>query len=213
MNVDRGEVRIDNGEGGDSEIKLERDKSLTILVLPKEGNFSKTINIHLDGDNSHVEVLGVILGSGRQSSSLTVNTVHKGKNTSAYTHVRGVLFGESRTYFSGLIKIEKEADKTSSLLEDRVLILGEGAHAESIPSLEIEANDVRDSHAATVGKINETHLFYLMSRGIDRRTAMRMIVEGFFEPIFEKLGRKVSAKLFAEVRGKLWADLLVAKLQ
>ena len=97
LNVDRGEVRIDNGEGGDSEIKLERDKSLTILVLPKEGNFSKTINIHLDGDNSHVEVLGVILGSGRQSSSLTVNTVHKGKNTSAYTHVRGVLFGESRT--------------------------------------------------------------------------------------------------------------------
>ncbi|MBI2656509.1 SufD family Fe-S cluster assembly protein [Candidatus Woesearchaeota archaeon] len=78
-------------------------------------------------------------------------------------------------------------EKTYSYLANNILKLGDKTLANSIPSLKIDANDVKASHGATVGQIDEEHMFYLMSRGLSRAEAERLIVEGFFEPIIQKI--------------------------
>lgn len=212
LGVSLGRVKIDFLKKPQEKVVLKTGEALTIFLLPKLGDFYKKLDVYLEGDRSRLEILGIVLGARAEKSRLEINTVHQGRGTSAYTHVRGVLFGEARTYFGGLIKIEKGANATHSLLENRVLLLGEEARAESVPSLEIEANEVKASHAATVGRLDGQQLFYLQSRGIDPKTATRMIVEGFFEPIFDRFRKAVSGEDFAHLRGQLWTDLLSAKL-
>ena len=205
LEVIKGRIIIDRFNREKSRLTLGPNESLTIFLLPSLTNKNKTLDVYLQGDGSHVKILGATVGSGASRSNLNINIIHQGLSTSAYTHVRSVLFDDSFSYFSGLIKIEKGANKTSSLLENRVLILGEGARSESAPQLEIEADDVRASHAATTGQLDKTQLFYLQSRGIEEATATRMLIEGFFEPV---LGRLPSEETAAEIRGELWTDIL-----
>lgn len=203
--IDAVKTVIDRCEETNTQITLGYNESIRLILVPKDGSFKKNLIINLKGEGSRAEVLGILIGSGKNEAQLSINTIHTGRSTSAYTHVRGVLFDASKIFFTGLIKIEKEAIKTSSLLENRMLVLGDTAHAESIPSLEIEANDVKASHAATVGKIDYLQMFYLQSRGIEAHTAVRMITEGFFEKIFEKIPAE---ELVAEIRGSIWKDIL-----
>ena len=198
-------VLIDRCLEKETKIILSAGQSLRIILLPHQNHSQKSLEVFLRGDHSRVEILGAVLGRGQDRFNLDVKTIHQGVGTSAYTHVRGVLFDESYVSFSGLIRIDKGANKTSSLLENRVLVLGEKARAESIPSLEIEADDVKASHAATVGKIDPDQLFYLQSRGIELKTAVRMIVDGFFDPILSKIDDE---KLVARIKGDLWVDIL-----
>ena len=206
INVEK--VLIDRGEEKETEIVLGERELLKIILLPSVNHPLKNLKVYLKGDGSRAEVLGIIPGKGHTYFDITVSVIHQGVNTSAYTHVRGVLFDESKAQFRGLIRIDKGANKTSSLLENRMLILGQGARADSIPSLEIEADDVKASHAATIGRIDEQQLFYLQSRGIERKTATRMVVDGFFEPIISEIGNESVAAL---IRGDLWVDILKVK--
>lgn len=201
-------VLVDRCEDEESEVVLKGDELLKIILLPSIDYPRKNLKVYLKGDGSRAEVLGIILGKGQTYFDIAISVIHQGVNTSAYTHVRGVLFDESKAQFRGLIRIDKGANKTSSLLENRMLILGEGARADSIPSLEIEADDVKASHAATIGRIDEQQIFYLQSRGIERKTATRMIVDGFFEPIISKIGDE---SISALIRGGLWVDILKGK--
>lgn len=205
LEIKKGSLVVDRLEEERSEIILGEGESLTIFLLPKAPKLSKTLSVYLRGNGSRVEILGALAFKRDEQSRLVVKVIHQGVSTSAYTHVRAVLFDESRASFSGMIRIEKGANKTSSLLENRVLILGEGARSESVPSLEIEADDVKASHAATTGKLSQDQLFYLQSRGIDTKTAVRMLLEGFFEPI---LTRVKDEKAAAQIRGELWTDVL-----
>lgn len=205
LEIKKGSIIVDRLEEERSEIILGEGESLTIFLLPKAPKLSKTLSVYLAGNGSRVEIMGALVRKNREHSDVAISVIHQGLGTSAYTHVRAVLFGESVVNFSGLIRIEKGANKTSSLLENRVLILGEGAKSQSVPSLEIEADDVKASHAATTGKLDETQLFYLQSRGIDKKTAFRMLLEGFFEPILARVGDENAA---AQIRGELWTDVL-----
>lgn len=205
LEVLEGRLLIDRFDEAESQIILKDEESLTVFLLPHPGKINKKLTVYLKGNGSRVEILGAFVGRGEEKSEITVNVVHQGLNTSAYTHARTVLFDESRSYFSGLIRIEKGANKTTSLLENRVLILGEKARSESLPSLEIEADDVKASHASTTGNLDENQLFYLLSRGIGKATATRMLIEGFFEPVLNRVG---SEKAAAEIRGEIWLDVL-----
>lgn len=205
LEITSGKIVVDRFEQASGEVVLGRDEFLTIFLLPKFPNSNKVLNVFLKGDGSRVEVLGGLVGHSNETSRIEINIIHQGLNTSAYVHTRSVLFEQSQAYFSGLIKIEKGANKTSSLLETRALILGEGAHCESVPSLEIEADDVKASHAATMGRLDENQLFYLQSRGIDTHTATRMLIEGFFEPVLKRVGDEKAA---AEIKGEIWTDVL-----
>jgi Fe-S cluster assembly protein SufD len=96
------------------------------------------------------------------------------------------------------------ASRPTSYLKNENMMLDETARTDSIPSLEIEANDVRASHGATIGKIEEEYVFYLQSRGIPRKTAVRMVVEGFFYKVFDRMyNERVREKLYNVVSAKI----------
>ncbi|MPZ69608.1 MAG: Fe-S cluster assembly protein SufD, partial [Actinobacteria bacterium] len=122
---------------------------------------------------------------------------------------KGALKERSKSEYSGLIKVAKGAQGTDAYQANRNLTLSEDSIARSIPQLEIEANEVRCTHGATVSPVEEEHLFYLMSRGIDRVTAQKLIVFGFFGEVLdrilvpqvrEELSRAISAKVEGEQR-------------
>jgi Fe-S cluster assembly protein SufD len=205
LEITSGKIIVDRFDQEKGKIVLGQDEILTIFLLPKFPHLTKVLNVFLKGEGSRLEVLGALVGRKSETSRIEINIIHQGLSTSSYAHSRSVLFDQSRAYFSGLIKIEKGANKTASLLETRALILGDQAHCESVPSLEIEADDVKASHAATVGKLDETQLFYLQSRGIDVHTATRMLIEGFFEPVLRRVSDEKAA---AEIRGEIWTDVL-----
>jgi Fe-S cluster assembly protein SufD len=118
--------------------------------------------------------------------------------------LHGAVQDKARSIFTGLIKIEPTGQQTNSYLKNENLILTPSARADAIPTLEIDANDVRASHGATIGKIDEEYIFYLMSRGIPRNTAVRMVVEGFFHKVFDRMyNERVRGKLFNTVSAKI----------
>lgn len=145
------------------------------------------IDTNFNGQGSACSNLGVFLGRGMEHIDFTTNMYHNTENTTNDVLVDGILKDESSSVYRGLIKIEKEAQKTNSYLANHILKLGEKTLANSIPSLKIDANDVKASHGATVGQIDEEHMFYLMARGLSRQEAEKLIVEGFFEPVIQKI--------------------------
>ena len=167
---------------------IERDASINWISGCFGGKLNRLkIDTIFDGQGSQCNNIGVFLGKGKEHIDFTTNMHHNTENTINNVLVDGILKDESTSVYRGLIKIEKTAQKTNSYLENHILKLGDKTLANSIPSLKIEANDVKASHGATVGQIDEEHMFYLMARGLSREEAERMIVEGFFEPVIQKI--------------------------
>lgn len=158
----------------------------------------------LRGNGSNMEFNGIYFMAGKQHLDIDCLIQHVGLATSGDLLLHGAVKGKSRSVFTGLIKIERTAQQTNSYLKNENLILERSARADSIPSLEIEANDVRASHGATIGQIDEEYIFYLMSRGISRATAIRMVVEGFFYKVFDRMhNERVRERLFKAVSAKI----------
>ena len=167
---------------------IGRDSSINWISGCFGGKINRLrIDTNFNGQGAQCNNFGVFLGKGKEHIDFTTNMYHNTVNTTNEVLVDGILKDESTSVYRGLIKIEKEAQKTMSYLENHILKLGEKTLANSIPSLKIEANDVKASHGATVGQINEEHMFYLMARGLSREEAERLIVEGFFEPVIQKI--------------------------
>ena len=160
------------------------------------------IDTNFNGQGSQCSNLGVFLGRGKELIDFTTNMYHNAENTTNNVLVDGILKDESSSVYRGLIRIEKVAQKTNSYLANHILKLGEKTLANSIPSLKIDANDVKASHGATVGQIDEEHMFYLMARGLSRAEAEKLIVEGFFEPVIQKIPlEELREKIRELVRG------------
>ena len=119
---------------------------------------------------------------------------------------KGALKDRSRAVYSGLVKVRPGAQKTDAMQTNRNVVLSEGSKADSIPNLEIEANDVRCGHAASVGPISDEELFYLQTRGIPRGEAERLIVKGFFQEVLDRVPLEevrdaIEAAIEDELRG------------
>ncbi len=166
---------------------LEKNSRINyVFGLFDSNNFQ--INTYLNGEGSESRKYGLFLGTKDQKFDITTNVTHVKKNTSSKILVKGVLFDNSVSKYKGKIKINEKAQNTDSYLSNHNLLLSKGAEAFSIPSLEIDANDVRASHGATLGKPNEDEIFYLMARGLKRKEAERLIIKGYFSPVIDKLG-------------------------
>jgi Fe-S cluster assembly protein SufD len=139
------------------------------------------------GSRSDTLTRGICFTDSDQHFDITSNTHHAVPDTHGDILFKGALRDVSRLGFEGVIKVDHGAQRTDSYLTMNTLFLSEGARANSVPSLEILADDVRCSHGATVGTIQENELFYLMSRGIDQITSEKLIVGGFFEPVIEEM--------------------------
>lgn len=158
----------------------------------------------LPGNGAMMEFNGVYFMQGKQHLDVDTLMHHIGLATGGDLLLHGAVKDKSRSVFTGLIKIDPTGQQTNSYLKNENLILNPSARTDSIPSLEIDANDVRASHGATISKIDEEYIFYLMSRGISRNTAVRMVVEGFFHKVFDRMyNERVREKLFNAVSAKI----------
>lgn len=128
---------------------------------------------------AEVELFGAFLAKGTEQTAVTVIIHHQAAHTRAATNLRGVVDDQAKISFTGRIIIDKDCGDTNSFLTERILLLSDQAKAEAIPDLEILTDDVKCSHAASISRIPEEQLFYLMSRGIGRKEAEKLIVYGF----------------------------------
>lgn len=169
------------------------------------GRLTKTYYDSLmPGNGAGTEFNGVYFLEGKQHLDMDCLLRHTGIATNGDLLLHGALKDKSRSVFTGLIKIDETGQQTNSYLKNENLLLDATARADSIPSLEIDANDVRASHGATIGRIVEEYVFYLMSRGIPRPTAVRMVVEGFFYKVFDRMyNERIREKLFQAVSAKI----------
>ena len=144
-------------------------------------------DINLDGRASTAEVNGVTFASDRQKISYYTQQHHRQQGTHSDLLYREVLRDDSRVIWRGMIKVDKVAQQTDGYQRSDALMLSETARCDSIPGLEIEADDVRCTHGATTGQVDREQIFYCMSRGMTRKEAMHMIVEGFFQTVYDRI--------------------------
>ena len=165
-----------------------RDAFITSLNLHLGGNLARTeSHSQILGENAHTEMLSLTVASGEQQfDQRTLQTHYKGHSVSDLLY-KNALFDNGRTIFSGLIKVVEEAQQTDAYQTNRNLLLDPSAEANALPGLEILANDVKCSHGATTGQIDEEQLYYLLARGIPKKEAYKLLTYGFFEEVLEKL--------------------------
>ncbi len=165
-------------------ILLVQDSASTFEFFEAGGDVSRLkIGVEV-GKNSSSIIKGGYLGIKDQHFNIVTNVVHKEKYGESTVLIKGVMKDKASSTCFGSIAIEKNAQKSNSSLSGYMLLIDEG-QANVIPSLKIDANDVSAKHAATVSQPNEEQLFYLMSRGIERKMAESMIIKAFFEEIKE----------------------------
>jgi Fe-S cluster assembly protein SufD len=138
-----------------------------------------TFNKVLDKKGQELELIILLMGKEDKSVSVRVNVRHKAPDTTSKVTVKGVLDDSSKVDFEGLTIIDRGAKNSMAWLESRLLLISDNASGRAVPNLEISENEVKAGHAATVGKIDETEIFYLMSRGLPRNQAVKLIVDGF----------------------------------
>jgi Fe-S cluster assembly protein SufD len=167
---------------------VERDATVHSLLVAFGAGLVKTnVESRLVGPGGTSEMLGVQFGDGTQHFDYHTLQEHAAPSTTSDLLYKGVLKDKARSVFSGLIRADEGAQKTNAFQLNRNLILSEGARADSMPKLEILANDLRCTHGASTSRLNEDQIFYLMSRGLDRAAAVRMMVDGFFAEIFDRI--------------------------
>jgi Fe-S cluster assembly protein SufD len=185
--------------------KVERDAELDWVAGGFGSKKGKTrIQNDLAGPGAVSRVTGAYFADAAQHLDYDTFQEHIAPNTESDFKFKGALRDEASTVWRGMIRVERDAQKTNAYQENRNLLLSRSAHADSIPGLEILANDVRCTHGATLGQVDREQLFYLMARGLSRAEAERLIVRGFFqdvldrielEPVREALGDALEARI------------------
>jgi Fe-S cluster assembly protein SufD len=165
-----------------------RDATLKTSAVALGGAYARLRSeAVLQGEGGESDQLAVYFADGSQMLDFRTLQDHDAPRTRSDLLFKGAVEDVARSVYSGLVHLRKTAQKSNASQTNRNLVLTEGASAESIPNLEIEANDVRCSHASTVGPIDDEQLYYLESRGIPPDDAERLIVLGFFDDVLERL--------------------------
>jgi len=168
--------------------RVERDAELD-WVAGGFGSAKGKVRIQNDlaGPGATSRVTGAYFADGTQHLDYDTFQEHVAPNTTSDFAFKGALRDTARAVWRGMIRVEEGAQKTNAYQENRNLLLSKTAHADSIPGLEILANDVRCTHGATLGQVDREQLFYLMTRGLSRAEAERMIVLGFFQDVLDRV--------------------------
>lgn len=159
-----------------------------VIILDKPERKELLVNFGKEGEE--MEVIGLIIADQPGDYYLKVVVNHRYGKTFGRVMVRGIVKNGARVQVEGMIKIEKNANGVDDFLEMKLLLLDPQSQAVAEPKLEIESNEVKASHAATVGKIDEEEIFYLTSRGIPRVQAENLIIVGFLDQVVSKIKDK-----------------------
>ncbi len=169
------------------------------LGLMNDGNTISENTTNLIGDGSIADSKTVVVGRGEQVQNFTTTIIHHGKNTEGNILKHGVMKDSATSIFNGIGKIEHGASKSNAQQESRVLMLSEKARGDANPMLLIDEDDVIAGHAASVGRVDPVQLYYLMSRGIPKKEAERLIIHGFLAPVVNALPIEGVKKQLVEV--------------
>ncbi len=168
--------------------RVDTDATLTSAQAGLGGEYARTrTDCRLVGRGATGNLHALYFGRGTQTLDFRTFQQHAAPDTTSNLLFKGVVDDSSRSVYTGLIKVEKDARGTNAFQTNRNLKLSDDAWAESVPNLEIETNDVHCSHASTVGPIDEDQRFYLESRGVPTDVAERLVVAGFFAEVLEAL--------------------------
>lgn len=167
---------------------MGRDTDLRWIQVSWGSRLTKAfLDLELLGEGGHGELLGLYFPTGRQHIDHQTLQIHRVPNCFSDLLFNGALKDRARSVYMGIIKVLPAAQKTDAFQRNGNLILDGTARADSIPGLEIEADDVRCTHAATASQVEEEYVFYLMARGLTRPQAERMIVQGFFQEVLDRV--------------------------
>jgi Fe-S cluster assembly protein SufD len=190
--------------------QVARDASLAASLVALGGDYARVrADSRLAGQGGTSNLLAVYFGDHGQMHDFRTMQDHVGPKTTSDLLFKGAVQDLAHSVYSGLIRVRKGAAGTNAFQTNRNLVLTEGAHADSVPNLEIEENDVRCSHASAVGPIDEEQRYYLEARGVPSDVADRLIVLGFFEEVIDRtpveglrprLRDAVAAKLLRQTR-------------
>ncbi len=179
--------------------RIERDGSLRSFSAALGGDYARLCTYSaLVGEAASSELLAAYLGDGTQVQDMRTFQEHAAPRTQSNLVFMGAVDDSARSVYSGLIRIRKGARKSNAAQTNRNLVLSDGAHADSVPNLDIEENDVRCSHASAVGPIDRAQRFYVESRGVPPHVAEKLILLGFFDDL---LGRAPEPGVAQYLRG------------
>jgi len=173
---------------------VERDAKMSWYI----GMFGSLLSRYktdsiMKGAGASAEDVEIIFGVGNQSFDVMSNLIHHGQYSRGRVLVKSVLKDTSKSLFKGMIKIGKDGKGAESYLAGHAILLDKGSKSDSIPGLEIETNEVKATHSASVAQIDENQIYYLSTRGLTREGAKREIVSGFLEPLSRKMGPSIRA--------------------
>jgi Fe-S cluster assembly protein SufD len=159
-------------------------------------------HVALTGEDAEAQVNGVMFTQGRQHLSYNTHQHHRAAHCRSDLLYKAALQDHSRTVWRGMIKVDRGAQRTDAYQRNDNLMLSHTARADSIPGLEIEADDVRCTHGSTSGRVDDQQIFYAMTRGYTRQEAVRMIVEGFFQQVFDRIPIESVSEALGEAIGR-----------
>ena len=169
-------------------LDLGRDATALLGEVGLGGRFGRLdLGIDLLGSGGTADVVGIYYGEHEQVLDYRLLIDHFGPSTSSKVFLKGAVEDTANSVFTGMVKIEPDAAKTSAFETNRNLVLSDGAKANSVPNLEILCNDVICGHASSVGPLDEDQIYYLESRGLPSDRAARLLVRGFFEEVIARL--------------------------
>lgn len=173
---------------------LERDARINWYVGAFGSSFSRyKVDNLLKGEGAYAEHSDIIFGNKNQAFDITADLTHLASSTRGRVLVKSVLKDSSKSLFKGMIQISKNAKASESYLAGHAILLDKGAKSDAIPGLEIETNEVKATHSASVAQVDEDQMFYLLSRGFNKDSARRIIIDGFLEPLARRMSPKVRA--------------------
>ncbi|MEZ4678836.1 MAG: Fe-S cluster assembly protein SufD [Caldilineaceae bacterium] len=184
---------------------LGRDTDLRWIQVSWGSRLTKAyLDLDMNGQGVHGELLGIYFPTGSQHIDHQTLQIHRSPNCFSDLLFNGALKEKARSVYMGQIHVLPGAQKTDAYQRNGNLILDSGARADSVPGLEIQADDVRCTHAATAAQVEDEYVFYLMARGLSRAQAERMIVQGFFQAVLDRVPvESVVAKLERVIERKI----------
>ncbi|HWL42968.1 MAG TPA: Fe-S cluster assembly protein SufD [Ilumatobacter sp.] len=190
---------------GHQQARGERDSTVLLATVALGGDYARVrTDARVTGPGASTRQVALYFAGAEQMHDFRTIQDHAAPHTSSDLLFKGAVQGRARSVYTGLIRIRENAKGTVAYQTNRNLTLSEGAWAESVPNLDIETNDVKCSHASTVGPIDEDQRFYLESRGIRPEVAERLVVLGFFDEVLEQLP---SSSAITDLRDRVAAKL------
>lgn len=174
-----------------SRVKINENSKTVFIFLLKNGWINtKEIHFDFEEENSEIIFLCFILGAGKNKFPFETTSNHRSPKTKGHYYIRGLTFDQSEIEYKGNLNIKPNAKHTDCYLSSHAMMLSENSKVTLIPCLEIETDDVKASHTASIGKIDEDLLYYLQTRGLNKKAGQNLLIKSFFEADLQKIPDK-----------------------